>query len=273
MGASSSSAYWEGLHYPQSLKKIGCVYQRYSLNLDFIPEQKEFFIQDALDLLSQSNLFPEITLVLDIDFTLGQASEIQKISETEYLLNRSPISAEQVDYFIQKGKATWFHNQNILFFIRPYFAEFISFCDRNFKEVIIWTNGVQRHADEMFYLVERTIGKQWKRYGREGYGIKKKIVSNIGLDPYTTWMVDDDHNHYERETTNAGMKFFHTPEFSIEWFKDLSSKIPIWGKEIDCYDDWFLFLIWNWVYMKNQNMDMLYYNKKDNVFFYDLKDH
>ena len=269
MGASSSTAYWENVNYPQSLKKLGCIYQK--KEQDSFPEQKEFFVQDALDLLSRSNLFPEITLILDIDFTLGQASPIEKAKDGNYLLNRTLTSAEDIERLVMRGKATWFHDENVFFYIRPYFADFISFCDRNFKEVIIWTNGVQKHADSMLDLVERTIGKRWRGYGRQSYYSDggKKIVSNLGLDPLKTWMVDDDHVHYHEENTNQGIKFFHTPEFSMEWFKDLHLLIPKWCKEIDTFDDWFLFLIWNWVYMKEQGLEMIYFDRTQNLFIVD----
>jgi hypothetical protein len=272
MGASSSSAFWEDINYNHGLKKIGCIYKRKSnLETTFIPEEKDFFIQDALQLLSHSNLFPDITLILDIDFTLGQASEIMKTTDGNYLLNRTLTSAEHIERLVKNGKATWFHDGNVFFFIRPYFAEFISFCDRNFKEVIIWTNGVQKHADSMLDLVERTIGKRWIGYGRSNFYSTgdTKIVSKIGLDPNKTWMVDDDHVHYNQENTNIGIKFFHAPEFSMEWFRDLHLQIPKWGKETETYDDWFLFLIWNWVHMKNEGIEMVYYDKRNNILTYE----
>lgn len=277
MGASSSSAFWRDMSYDHATKQLTTIYERMSKNAPNmkIVEYVHFTIGDAIKLLGQENLYPDISLILDIDFTLGQASTISYDVTNGFLLNGKKVDFMEINRLIESGRATWFHDKTCLFFIRPYFKEFIQFCDKNFKEVIIWTNGVQNHADNMVELVESIIGKKWKGYGRSFSTYDRKIVTTIGLDPLKTWMVDDDHRHHyidkDRDVTkevNPDIKFFHTPEFSMDWFKDLHEKIPRWGKELQTYDDWFLFLIWNWNYMKNNNIQIEKYIKNENRFIY-----
>ena len=277
MGASSSSAFWTDMSYDHTTKQLTAIYERMSKNVPSmkIVEYVHFTIGDAMKLLNQENLYPDISLILDIDFTLGQASTVSYDVTQGFLLDGKKIDFLEINRLIESGRASWFHNKTCLFFLRPYFKEFIQFCDKNFKEVIIWTNGVQTHADNMVDVVESIIGKKWKGYGRSFSTYDRKIVTTIGLDPLKTWMVDDDHRHHyiseDRDATkevNPDIKFFHAPEFSMDWFKDLHEKIPLWGKELQTYDDWFLFLIWNWNYMKNNNIQIEKYIKNENRFIY-----
>lgn len=275
MGASSSSAFWTDMSYDHSTKQLTSIYERKS---QLVPDAKiveyvNFTIGDAMKLLDKENLYPDISLVLDIDFTLGQASTMTYDTVKGFILDNIDTNLVEIDRLIKEGKAAWFHDKTCVFFLRPYFKEFIQFCDKNFKEVIIWTNGVQKHADNMVELVESIIGKKWKGYGRSFSTYDRKIVTSIGLDPSKTWMVDDDHRHHyidnDRDVTkeiNPDIKFFHTPEFSMAWFKDLNEKIPLWNKEIQVYDDWFLFLIWNWNYIKEKKLEMKIYIKNENRF-------
>lgn len=277
MGASSSSAFWTDMSYDHTTKQLTAIYERMSKNVPSmkIVEYVHFTIGDAMKLLNQENLYPDISLILDIDFTLGQASTVSYDVTQGFLLDGKKIDFLEINRLIESGRASWFHNKTCVFFLRPYFKEFIQFCDKNFKEVIIWTNGVQTHADNMVDVVESIIGKKWKGYGRSFSTYDRKIVTTIGLDPLKTWMVDDDHRHHyiseDRDATkevNPDIKFFHAPEFSMDWFKDLHEKIPLWGKELQTYDDWFLFLIWNWNYMKNNNIQIEKYIKNENRFIY-----
>lgn len=275
MGASSSSAFWTDMSYDHSTKQLTSIYERKS---QLVPDAKiveyvNFTIGDAMKLLNKENLYPDISLVLDIDFTLGQASTLSYDHVKGFILDDIDTNLVEVDRLIKEGKAAWFHDKTCVFFLRPYFREFIQFCDKNFKEVIIWTNGIQKHADNMVELVESIIGKKWKGYGRSFSTYDRKIVTSIGLDPSKTWMVDDDHRHHyideDRDVTkevNPDIKFFHGPEFSIAWFKDLNVKIPLWNKETQVYDDWFLFLIWNWNYIKEKNLEMKRYIRTENRF-------
>jgi len=273
MGAASSSGFWAPLNYYHPQKDLNALYQKD--NGIKIIHQVQFTIQDALNLLDSKNMFPDITLILDIDLTLGEALMIKYDHVYGFMLDDKPVSLTHIQNLVYKDKAAWFHNKTCLFFLRPYFKEFIKFCDNNFKEVIIWTNGVQQHADDMVNLIESKIGKRWKGYGRSFSTYDRKIVTSIGLDPSKTWLVDDDHrHHYRREDrdvtkeVNPDIKFFQGPEFSVSWFKDLPIKINIWGSEMEFYDDWFLFLIWNWNYMKENNMDMKQYVRQENKFIY-----
>ena len=261
MGASSSSAFWVDKSYDHSKKELTAIYE--SMDNIRIVKDVQFTIEEAKNLLDKKNLYPEITLILDIDFTLGQAASIRYDNVDGFLLEDKKVDLLEIQRIVEEGKATWFHNKTFLFFIRPYFKEFIQFCDQNFKEVIIWTNGVQRHADNMVSLVEQTIGKKWRGFGRDFSTYDRKIVTNIGLDPATTWLVDDDHRHHyiskDNDVTkdvNPDIKFFHIPEFSMTWFPDLNIKIPLWGKELEVYDDWFMFLIWNWNYMNENHIEI-----------------
>ena len=276
MGASSSSAFWSDMNYDHSSKQLTVVYEKMSKLMPGarVVEFVNFTIGDAMKLLDKENLYPDISLVLDIDFTLGEASMLQYTLEQGFVLDNKKIDLLEINRLIDLGKAVWFHDKTCVFFIRPYFKEFIQFCDKNFKEVIIWTNGVQRHADNMVELVESMIGKKWKGYGRKFSTSDRKIVTTIGLDPLKTWMVDDDHRHHYidefRDATkevNPDIKFFHGPEFSMTWFKDLQEeRIAKWNKDIQCYDDWFLFLIWNWNHMKEKNKEMKQYVRNENRF-------
>jgi hypothetical protein len=275
MGASNSSCFWTDMNYAHNSKELTVVYDKMSKLFPGarLVEFVKFTIEDAKKLLNQENLYPDITLVLDIDFTLGEALMWQYDHEGRCLLDNKKVDQEEIRRLISDGKAAWFHNETCVFFLRPYFKEFIQFCDKNFKEVIIWTNGVQKHADSMVDLVETIVNKKWKGYGRSYSTYDRKIVTSIGLDPAKTWMVDDDHRHHyidaNRDVTkeiNPDIKFFHGPEVSMSWFKDFHERFPKWGKEIECYDDWFLFLIWNWNYMKDKNLEMKQYVRNENRF-------
>lgn len=272
MGASSSSAFWENKAYNHNEKKLSVIHEKIVPNLRIV-QDIQFTIQDAKNVLDRKNLYPDISLVLDIDFTLGQASTMSYDVVDGFLLNNKKANLLEIHRLIEEGKAVWFHDKTCVFYLRPYFKEFIQFCDNNFKEVIIWTNGVQAHADNMVNLVESMIGKKWKGYGRGFSTYDRKVVTTIGLDPSKTWMVDDDHRHHyvteDRDETreiNPDITFFHTPEFSMDWFKDLHEKIPLWGKTLEVYDDWFLFLIWNWTYTKENNIQIKKYMKNENIF-------
>jgi hypothetical protein len=276
MGAASSSAFWNDMNYDHSTKQLTAVYDKTCTLMPGarVVEFVNFTIDDAMKLLDQQNLYPDITLVLDIDYTLGEASMFENHPEKGSVLENKKVDLQQIESLIASGNAAWFHNKSCVFFLRPYFKEFIQYCDRNFKEVIIWTNGVQRHADDMVNLVESIIGKKWSGYSRTFSTNDRKIVTTIGLDPSKTWMVDDDHRHHyvdeNRDVTkevNPDIKFFHIPEFSMNWFKDLhEERIPKWNKDIQCYDDWFLFLIWNWNYMKKKGKEMKKYIRNENRF-------
>jgi hypothetical protein len=275
MGASSSSSFWSDMSYDHSMKQLTSIYEKKSRLMPDakIVEYVHFTIGDAMKLLDKENLYLDISLVLDIDFTLGQASTITYDNVNGYLLDDKKTDLVEINRLIEEGKAAWFHDKTCVFFLRPYFKEFIRFCDKNFKEVIIWTNGIQKHADNMIGLVESIIGKKWKGYGRNYSISDRKIVTTIGLEPTKTWMVDDDHRHHyidaDRDVTrevNPDIKFFHGPEFSMAWFKDLHERIPKWNREIQSYDDWFLFLIWNWNYMREHNIEMLAFIRNENRF-------
>jgi hypothetical protein len=271
MGASSSSSFWNDLSYDHSSRELNCIYDDESSDIR-IMRVRQFTIGEAKSLLYKENLFPDITLVLDIDFTLGEACSIYTKGDEVFLENRK-VEKSVIDRLLSNRNAFLFHKGSCLFFIRPYFEEFIKFCDKNFKEVIIWTNGVQQHANDMVELINSFIGKRWKGYGRTYSTNDAKIVINIGLDPNKTWLVDDDHRHYYIDKNrdyhvNQGIKFFHTPEFSVLWFKDFYDKIPLWGNTCQLYDDWFLFLIWNWNHMKENGIDMKEYIRNNQKFVY-----
>ena len=275
MGASSSSAFWVPISYKHHENILNAFYEKQEQQNLKITHNIQFSISDTLQLLNKRKLFSDITLILDIDLTLGEALTIHYDYNKGFMLNQQPCSHEKAQQLVDSRNAEWFHNKTCLFVLRPYFKEFIEFCDNNFNEVIIWTNGVQKHADDMVNLIEKTIGKRWKGYGRTFSTYDRKIVTSIGLDPNKTWLVDDDHRHYYKDEhgddtkeVNPDIKFFHGPEFSISWFKDFPDKINLWGNELEFYDDWFLFLIWNWNYMKENNMDMLRYDRSGRKFVY-----
>jgi len=272
MGATSSSAFWMDISFDHSLQHLNAFYEK-QYPPPRIIKNVQFSINDAKKLLDKKNLFPDITLILDIDATLGEACSIYN-KDDKLFLDGKQVNKYDIYRLLENRYARLFHNGTCLFFIRPYFEQFIRFCDNNFKEVIIWTNGIQQHADDMVSLVKNTIGKEWKGLGREYSTNERKIVSTIGLDPNKTWLVDDDNRHYYVSQTddslsvNPDIKFFHSPEFSMLWFKDLHEKIPFLGKTLQIYDDWFLFLIWNWNYMKENGIDMKEYIRNKKTFIY-----
>lgn len=274
MGASSSSAYWNDNQHPHSK-----IYQ--TLNLEWtnktmrIIDQINFKIEDVFPLLEKTNLFPDITLILDIDFTLGQAANFKLDTENHYLIDDYRTHSDNVIRLLEQKKAYLMHDGTCYFFVRPYFEEFIRFVDKNFKEVIIWTNGVQKHADDMVSIVEKIIQKRWRGFGRTFSTYNRKIVTSIGLDPATTWLVDDDHNHHfiadnPYHSVNPDIKFFHGPEFSVCFFKDLENKLPHWGKGLELYDHWFMFLIYSWNLMKERNLEMKRYIRQEQKFLCEL---
>jgi len=149
MGASSSSAFWDHSSFDHGSKELSVCYETMINDVTVMKDMK-FLLKDCLEIAkNKSDLFPDITLVLDIDLTLGEALVIKYDPEKGFLLDGSLIDFSHIDRLKNHGYCEWFHNGVFLFFLRPYFGEFISFCIRNFKEVVIWTNGVQQHADDM----------------------------------------------------------------------------------------------------------------------------
>jgi hypothetical protein len=273
MGAASSSAFWCESEFPHHKQDQNIILEWKCDNMRFI-ENINFKIEDVKSLLNHRNLFPDITLILDIDFTLGQASSFKKESDY-YLIDNYKTSYEHISRLLEQKKAYLIHDGTCIFFIRPYFEDFIQFVENNFKEVIIWTNGVQKHADDLVSIVERIIQKRWRGYGRTFSTYNKKIVTSIGLDPLKTWLVDDDHSHqyisdHPEQSVNPDIKFFHGPEFSVSFFKDLEFKLPYWGQGLEMYDNWFMILIYSWIKMKNRNLEMRKYNRNEQKFICDL---
>ena len=275
MGAVSSSAYWQDNEFPHTKQNL-------TLNLEWVDntmriiDQINFKIDDVIPLLEKKNLFPEITLILDIDFTLGQASTLKMDADNFYWIDNYKTHSDNLVRLLNQKKAYLMHNGTCLFFVRPYFEDFIRFVDANFKEVIIWTNGVQKHADDMVSIVERMINKRWRGFGRTFSTYNRKIVTSIGLDPATTWLVDDDHTHHfisvlPENSVNPDIKFFHGPEFSVSFFRDLENKLPEWGKGLELYDHWFMFLIYSWHIMKQRNLEMKRYDRNEQKFLCELK--
>jgi hypothetical protein len=275
MGAVSSSAYWQDNEFSHTKQNL-------TLNLEWVDntmriiDQINFKIDDVIPLLEKKNLFPEITLILDIDFTLGQASTLKMDADNSYWIDNYKTHSDNVVRLLNQKKAYLMHDGTCLFFVRPYFEDFIRFVDANFKEVIIWTNGVQKHADDMVSIVERMINKRWRGFGRTFSTYNRKIVTSIGLDPATTWLVDDDHTHHfisvvPENSVNPDIKFFHGPEFSVSFFRDLENKLPEWGNGLELYDHWFMFLIYSWHIMKQRNLEMKRYDRNEQKFLCELK--
>jgi hypothetical protein len=290
MGASSSSAYWK----PRSeqiqvyTKKITCYYETKKDNIRLVKDV-EVPIEKAIQVLNHKNLFSDITLILDIDLTLGEAILISRTDDPKKVkLLDDVFDLDHIHQLVQHQKIEWFHDGSCCYFIRPNFHSFIHFCLNNFKEVIIWTNGVQKHADSMVNLIYKISGKKIRGYGRD-YSTGQnyiKCINKLGLDldPSKIWMVDDDHRHFcnfehsqdEKFHVNPTIKFFHTPEFSISYFKEIMKRgFPNWHGNwtyhqdpIDLYDDWFLFLIYNWYYMKENNIELVEFVRKENKFRY-----
>ena len=280
MGAYSSTAYFADYsEFNHQRKRMTCNYEKDVSEIKFIRDIG-FFIEDVIPILSKKDLFRDNTLILDIDLTLGEAIIVDR-SDTKpdkiTLLNKE-VDSVVVYKLIEKEKAYWFHNGSCCFFIRPYFKEFVTFCVNNFKEVVIWTNGVQKHADDMCHLIYKMTGRTLRGFGRYySSGTNQvKVVSKIGLDPSKTWMVDDDHRHHCKSCpdpdheVNSEIKFFHTPEFSVSALEQFfESKIYDWAhpnQTIELYDDWFLFLIWNWHYMHLNDIKFKSFLRKENKF-------
>jgi hypothetical protein len=285
MGAAiSSSAFWEHAYlYAHPQKKLTTSYETESNGIKFVKEI-EFSIDDALKLIEKKGMFMDITLVLDIDLTLGEAlmSSLDQKSNYKLKINQNLVEPHHLDRLHKLQKIEWFHDGTCCFFIRPYFQQFIRFCINNFKEVVIWTNGVKQHADDMSNLVYKITGYKLRAFDRNySTGLNTiKFVSNLGLDQTKTWMVDDDHRHYrnpedrdEVKSVNPYIKFFHSPEFSVSAFESFfDDKLIHWyhnEKMLDLYDDWFLFLIWNWNYMKENNIQMKYFHRENKKFIHE----
>jgi hypothetical protein len=79
-------------------------------------------------------------------------------------------------------------------------------------------------------------------------------------------LVDDDHSHQyianiPEQSVNPDIKFFHGPEFSVSFFKDLEYKLPYWGQGLELYDNWFMILIYSWIVMHNKKLEMKRYHR------------
>jgi hypothetical protein len=273
MGAASSSAFWCESDFPHHKQDQNFTLEWRQENMRLI-ENINFKIEDVQKLLHRTNLFPEITLILDIDFTLGQASTFKQEADY-YLIDNHKTKFENVSRILEQKKAYLIHDGTCIFFVRPYFEQFIRFVENNFKEVIIWTNGVQKHADDLVSIVERIIQKRWRGFGRTFSTYNKKIVTSIGLDPLKTWLVDDDHSHQyianiPEQSVNPDIKFFHGPEFSVSFFKDLEYKLPYWGQGLELYDNWFMILIYSWIVMHNKKLEMKRYHRDEQKFICEL---
>lgn len=295
-------------------KKIECYYETEMINkkekfkLRFIRDV-EFFIGEAFDFIDSQNSFSEITLILDIDLTLGEAILLPNPpsdGNSKVNMNGKDVDVSLLKRLHELEKIEWFHGGYCCFFIRPYFHHFINFCINNFKEVIIWTNGVEKHAEDMCKLIMKITGKKLRYFWREhSTGTELiKVVSRIGLDPTKTWMVDDDKRHFcnapalkqssifrqemynnmswkpmssqpmyskDAYLINPDITFFHAPEFSVSYENFFNKVIHNWHDEqnmVDIYDDWFLFLIWNWKFIKENKLDVKRFDKYENKFVY-----
>jgi hypothetical protein len=281
------SSFWQWNEFNHAERNVPVFYEKFVKGKRVV-EDYEFKIQDGLNLLqSDKGLFMDKTLILDIDLTLGQAGLVSYHRNYGCLLeNKYSLNLAEVSRLVKLDKVKWFQNHNMLFFIRPYFKEFIEYCDRNFKEVIIWTLGNRLHSLDMQDLCKDITGKTWKAYCRDDAESNLKIVTKIGLDPSKTWMVDDDHRHYwedpfdKSKNVNSGIKFFHTPTFNIlhnpEYLyegggENFSDYLYEWGRNIEIYDDWFPFLIWNWNYMHGKGLSMTRFIRNDFKFVIDQK--
>lgn len=280
MTSALSSSYWFWSEMNHKEHTVPVFYEK-MVDGKRVVEDYHFAIKDGLDLMAKDKgLFMNKTLVLDIDLTLGQAGVVSyhTKSKTHILEYQHRLNLQEIDRLEKLDKVKWFQNKNLLFFIRPYFKEFIQYCDRNFKEVIIFTLGNRLHSLDMQALCKQITGKTWKAYCRDDAESDKKIVKKIGLNPKHTWMVDDDERHYwidpsdQTKNVNDGVKFFHTPAFNIihtlEKGDDLQDYLYEWGRNIELFDDWFPFLIWNWHFMKKRKINMSTYIRNDCKFLY-----
>jgi hypothetical protein len=252
-------SYWEKREFQRTRKLLVSKYKE-----DFILKTIFFPISECNERLSERNLFDDITLILDIDQTLGFALERPMMKNENYDLWREKY--DEILELIKKEKVEIIHG-NMLFIKRPNFEQFIKFCNNNFKEIIIWTNGTDDHAKMMVNMIEKIINKKTRGYSRS-YSVNSiKLIEKLGLNPVKTWMVDDDISHYHAQKNN-GFCFYDTPNFAFNTYK-ISDIISLWSSSvIELYDDWFLFLIWNWHYMKKNklNPNEYFYDKYNNTF-------
>jgi hypothetical protein len=274
-------------HMPTT--KTTCFYETETVNEKFklrFVRDVDFFIRDAFEFTGSKNSFSDITLILDIDLTLGEAILLPSLpaeGDTKVKMNGKDVDISLLERLHKLEKIEWFHGGYCCFFIRPYFHHFINFCINNFKEVIIWTNGVEKHAEDMSRLIKKITDKTLRYFWREhSIGVDLiKIVSVIGLDPSKTWMVDDDERHFFRSDfslesceifdINAEVTFFHAPVFSVSYETFFTKVIHHWHDDknmADFYDDWFLFLIWNWKFIKENKLDVKRFDKFENKFVY-----
>ena len=208
-----------------------------------------FHIDTVDNYINKTNLFLTKTLVLDVDATLGQAIYEKDFKDNINLQNK--LLENQLIFTI--------HNKLMYFYVRPFFKEFIRFCLRNFKEVIIWTNGIQEYADSIGNIIENIHGVKLRCYSRNNSSINLvKILSNIGLNNKDVWMLDDDPMHNCKE--NYGMSYFQASPFNVSVHLNSENFLSY-----RLYDDFFYIIIVTWCMIQNKNlMDHIIQYKPDN---------
>jgi hypothetical protein len=250
MGNSNSSYLQDPNTFDHKLKELSIILceNRFIRNI--------YFHIDTVDnYINKINMFMSKILVLDVDATLGQAIYDHDLKNNEIL--KKKLLDNQYMFPL--------HHKSMYFYVRPFFKEFIRFCLRNFKEVIIWTNGVQDYANSIGKIIEDIHGVKLKCFSRNSSSPNlQKIMSNIDLNPTDVWMLDDDSIHNCKD--NFGLSFFQANPFNIS--THLLNEDFI---NFTVYDDFFYIIIVTWFTIYNKNLldHIIQYKPNNNTVFID----
>lgn len=164
-------------------------------------EAKSYHFQDIIYFMKNYCPKQKIakTCILDIDHTLGEywsiISKNKLRNKFGYTLecNLDDSTMNKFSFLLFFGPIPFSGQAKGRFFARPFLFFFLNFIEKCFDEIIIWTAGSKSYARE----IVTNLHKNYRYYSNENLLNGQKIVSQIGLDPKETWLIDDNKIHVQ----------------------------------------------------------------------------
>ncbi len=114
-----------------------------------------------------TNEFPNLRthyLILDLDHTLIHALEMEHWQEKGYV---------QGDFEINIG------NHQYMVYKRPYLDEFLEFCFKKYKHVIIWSAGTEDYVHQILHNILKREQEPLYVISRDTYDTRRKDIDNL----------------------------------------------------------------------------------------------
>jgi len=168
----------------------------------------------------------EWAVVIDIDETLIYSTpEIEQIKKTQILSKENLSTLHRLFTMKFEDGAVWG-------ITRPFAKEFVGFCRKFFKTVIIWSAGEKEYVHNIVKFLFRDIDPPDLIYTRNDCMFVKKepklkplskLIQNepqLNLKEATTLFIDDREHTFVKNPDNA----IHIPEFSPVNYRDSDSE-------------------------------------------------